>query len=118
MRSAQVSAISKQLSEEFRQVYLDGEERMRQEGRIRQGLVSNARAELPRSSSASGHNGQSRWMLFNQYRITEPQVIFAFALQSGMMPLTGTTSIKHSLQDLEAKHLQLSEDEMRIIDNL
>ena len=46
---------------------------------------------------------------------TEAQVIFAFALQVGMLPLTGTTDPKHMKQDLEAERLKLSDDEVKLL---
>jgi diketogulonate reductase-like aldo/keto reductase len=43
---------------------------------------------------------------------TVPQVVFRFALQLGMLPLTGTTSDAHMAQDLDVFDFALSEDEM------
>lgn len=44
----------------------------------------------------------------NKYDCTIAQVIFAFAHQVGMIPLTGTSSPKHMEEDLEAQALRLS----------
>ena len=44
------------------------------------------------------------------------QVIFRFAMQVGMLPLTGTTSEKHMKEDLEAEKLELSDSEMEKIE--
>jgi diketogulonate reductase-like aldo/keto reductase len=44
---------------------------------------------------------------------TPEQVIFAFSLAVGMLPLTGTTDPVHMKQDLEALSLKLSDDEVR-----
>jgi diketogulonate reductase-like aldo/keto reductase len=41
-----------------------------------------------------------------------PQVIFRFAMEIGMLPLTGTTSLEHMNEDLASVRLSLSEDEM------
>jgi diketogulonate reductase-like aldo/keto reductase len=47
-----------------------------------------------------------------------PQVIFRFALQIGMQPLTGTTNPQHMSEDLAAKRLQLTDEEMRQIETV
>lgn len=46
------------------------------------------------------------------------QVIFCFAMQVGMVPLTGTTSQQHMKEDLQAEQLQLSSEEVRRIETL
>lgn len=46
------------------------------------------------------------------------QVIFCFAMQVGMLPLTGTTSQQHMKEDLQAEQLQLSSEEVRRIETL
>jgi diketogulonate reductase-like aldo/keto reductase len=46
------------------------------------------------------------------------QVIFRFAMQVGMLPLTGTTSQQHMKEDLQAEQLQLSSEEVRRIETL
>jgi len=46
------------------------------------------------------------------------QVIFRFAMQIGMLPLTGTTSEKHMQEDLEAEELTLSDDEVETIESI
>jgi diketogulonate reductase-like aldo/keto reductase len=43
---------------------------------------------------------------------TSTQIIFRFAMQSGMLPLTGTTSQKHMIEDLNAEQFTLSSDEV------
>ena len=43
---------------------------------------------------------------------TMPQVVFRFALQLGMLPLTGTTNSEHMAQDLDIFDFALSDDEM------
>jgi diketogulonate reductase-like aldo/keto reductase len=44
------------------------------------------------------------------------QVIFRFAMQVGMLPLTGTTSEQHMKEDLEAEKLTLLDDEVESIE--
>jgi diketogulonate reductase-like aldo/keto reductase len=46
------------------------------------------------------------------------QVIFRFAMQVGMLPLTGTTSQQHMKEDLEAERLTLTAEEVRQIENI
>ena len=46
------------------------------------------------------------------------QVIFCFALQIGMLPLTGTTNPQHMKEDLAAVRLTLSEEDMRYIETV
>ncbi|MBU6455797.1 MAG: aldo/keto reductase, partial [Cyanobacteria bacterium REEB67] len=43
------------------------------------------------------------------------QVIFRFAMQVGMLPLTGTSNAQHMKEDLAAEHLQLTDEETRLI---
>ena len=44
------------------------------------------------------------------------QIIFRFAMQIGMLPLTGTTSQQHMIEDLEAEQLALSAEEIQRIE--
>ena len=46
------------------------------------------------------------------------QVIFRFAMQIGMLPLTGTTSEKHMKDDLKVEGLELSLDETKFIETI
>lgn len=47
-----------------------------------------------------------------------PQVVFRFALQLGMIPLTGTTSQRHMEEDLEVYDFELNEADMDLIENI
>lgn len=49
---------------------------------------------------------------------TPAQVIFSFSVQIGMLPLTGTTNLKHMKDDLDALNLQLSTDELQMIETI
>jgi diketogulonate reductase-like aldo/keto reductase len=49
---------------------------------------------------------------------TREQVVFRFAMQVGMIPLTGTSNIEHMRQDLAAQELQLTGDDIRIIEQI
>ncbi|OGQ79615.1 MAG: xylose reductase [Deltaproteobacteria bacterium RIFCSPLOWO2_12_FULL_60_19] len=46
------------------------------------------------------------------------QVIFRFAMQIGMLPLTGTTSRQHMKEDLQAEQLALSAEDLQRIETI
>jgi diketogulonate reductase-like aldo/keto reductase len=46
------------------------------------------------------------------------QIIFRFAMQIGMLPLTGTTSQQHMIEDLKAEQLALSAEEIQRIETI
>lgn len=46
------------------------------------------------------------------------QVIFRFAMQIGMLPLTGTTSQQHMTEDLRVEQLELRSEEVRRIETI
>jgi len=47
-----------------------------------------------------------------------PQVIFRFAMQVGMVPLTGTTSLEHMKQDLTVSDIELTAEEVKLIESI
>jgi diketogulonate reductase-like aldo/keto reductase len=47
-----------------------------------------------------------------------PQVIFRFALEAGLIALTGTTSSAHMAEDLQVYDFALAPDDVRAIDEL
>lgn len=49
---------------------------------------------------------------------TIPQIVFRFAIDAGMIPLTGTTDADHMRQDLAVFGFQLKQDEVEAIENL
>jgi diketogulonate reductase-like aldo/keto reductase len=49
---------------------------------------------------------------------TPAQVVFRFAMQIGMLPLTGTTSEQHMKEDLQAEQLALSTEEIQRIEKI
>ena len=49
---------------------------------------------------------------------TPSQVVFRFAMQLGMIPLTGTSSPTHMREDLACTDFELEAAEMRAIENL
>jgi diketogulonate reductase-like aldo/keto reductase len=46
------------------------------------------------------------------------QIIFRFAMQIGMLPLTGTTSQQHMKEDLQAEQLALSHEDIQRIERI
>lgn len=46
------------------------------------------------------------------------QLLFAYLIQRGVVPLTGTTDIEHMKEDLDAVNIKLAEEEMKIFDKL
>jgi len=49
---------------------------------------------------------------------TLPQVVFRFALQVGMIPLTGTSNAQHMREDLEAFDFELSDEDIVTIEHV
>jgi diketogulonate reductase-like aldo/keto reductase len=50
--------------------------------------------------------------------VTPAQVVFAFARQIGMLPLTGTSNEEHMKQDLASRGLQLSAEAVQKIEKV
>jgi diketogulonate reductase-like aldo/keto reductase len=50
--------------------------------------------------------------------MTPAQIVFRFALQVGMLPLTGTTNAAHMREDLRALDLQLSGEDVATIERI
>ena len=46
------------------------------------------------------------------------QVVFRFAMQVGMLPLTGTTNPQHMRDDLQAEQLTLTAEDMQVIETI
>jgi diketogulonate reductase-like aldo/keto reductase len=57
-------------------------------------------------------------IIARKYKKSIPQIIFRFALQCAMLPLTGTTSLKHMQEDLALSSFELSADELKNIENI
>jgi diketogulonate reductase-like aldo/keto reductase len=51
-----------------------------------------------------------------QLKASPAQIVFAFARQVGMLPLTGTSSADHMRQDLESRSLELPPDAVNAIE--
>src|SRR5437870_4366808 len=50
--------------------------------------------------------------------VDTPQVIFRFAMQAGMVPLTGTTSLEHMKEDLTVSDIELTAEEVKLIESI
>lgn len=53
-----------------------------------------------------------------KYRKSEAQIFFAYLISQGITPLTGTTSVEHMLDDLEAEQITLKSEEIEQIRTL
>ena len=47
-----------------------------------------------------------------------PEIVFRFAQQVGMIPLTGTTNPDHMAQDLTCYEFELSPEDIDLIENI
>ena len=53
-----------------------------------------------------------------RYETGVAQIIFRFAMQIGMLPLTGTTNLQHMRDDLRCEQFTLTADELRHIETI
>jgi diketogulonate reductase-like aldo/keto reductase len=53
-----------------------------------------------------------------RYGVEPQQVIFRFAMQAGMVPLTGTTSLQHMKDDLRVYGFSLTPEEVEFIESM
>jgi diketogulonate reductase-like aldo/keto reductase len=53
-----------------------------------------------------------------RYDRTLPQIVFRFAIQVGMIPLTGTSSAQHMAQDLAASQFELDEVDVQTFERI
>ncbi|MBL7669728.1 MAG: aldo/keto reductase [Bdellovibrionaceae bacterium] len=70
------------------------------------------------TANAAALNGPQMRSIADKYDSSVAQVIFAFARQIGMLPLTGTTDSVHMKQDLESLSLVLEQADMNTIENI
>ena len=47
-----------------------------------------------------------------------PQLIFRFAMQIGMLPLTGTTNPQHMKEDLESDRFTIAPEDLQRIETI
>ena len=53
-----------------------------------------------------------------KYGVGPAQIVFRFAMQIGMVPLTGTTSRQHMKDDLQSDRFMLSAEELQRIESI
>ena len=53
-----------------------------------------------------------------KYQTGLAQIVFRFAMQIGMLPLTGTTNQQHMTEDLQCERFTLSPDELALIETI
>ncbi len=53
-----------------------------------------------------------------RFNVGVAQVVFRFAMQIGMLPLTGTTNPQHMREDLNCEQFTLSPDDLRLIETI
>ena len=53
-----------------------------------------------------------------QHGVHAEQVIFRFAMQAGMVPLTGTSSLQHMKEDLRVHDFSLTPEEVEFIESV
>ena len=56
------------------------------------------------------------WEIGNRVGVGPAQVIFRFAMQIGMLPLTGTTSEQHMNEDIQVTNVELTPDDLKLIE--
>ncbi len=56
--------------------------------------------------------------LADRYDRTIPQLVFRFAIEVGMVPLTGTTDRQHMNQDLEVFDFEMDPDDVEMVETL
>jgi diketogulonate reductase-like aldo/keto reductase len=54
----------------------------------------------------------------SRLRLTLPQVIFRYSIQAHMVPITGTTNEQHMKEDLHVLHVELTSDDVGLIDSI
>ncbi len=80
--------------------------------------MSRRLLELRTAVSSIGRLDLARSAIAARLGVTAEQVVFRWAEDVGMMPLTGTNSDVHRQQDLAAAEsgLELSDDDRRVIE--
>jgi len=58
------------------------------------------------------------WRIVERTGRTPAQVVFRFAFQVGMLPLTGTTNAAHMREDLDIHDFELTGEEVEVIENV
>ena len=83
---------------------------------VANGIVYQAFSLLTANRSVLNHNATK--MIARRHGKTAAQIIFRFALECGMFPLTGTKDVVHMAEDLDVFNFQLSVTEVRTIETM
>ena len=70
------------------------------------------------TANADAIHGSSVAAIAKRHQRTVPQIIFRFAQQMDMLPLTGTSSRRHMQQDLDILNFSLDQDEVKQIERV
>ncbi|MGJ0484630.1 MAG: aldo/keto reductase family protein [Methylomicrobium sp.] len=70
------------------------------------------------TANSSALNPQEMHEIAKRHGCSVEQAVFRFALQVGMIPLTGTASQRHMLEDLAVYQFELADEEIGIIKNI
>lgn len=70
------------------------------------------------TANAAALNRPQMYEIAKRHGCSVEQAVFRFALQVGMIPLTGTTNQRHMLEDLAVYQLELADEEVGIIKNI
>jgi diketogulonate reductase-like aldo/keto reductase len=81
----------------------------------RHGIVYQGFSLLTANRDVVQHHREVR-ALAAQLAITTAQLVFAFARQRGMLPLTGTTSAEHMRLDLASATVELGAEQLAFLD--
>ena len=57
-------------------------------------------------------------LIAEKYDKTIPKITFRFALQIGILSLTGTTDLQHMSDDLNIHDFELSSEDMQYLENI
>ena len=80
------------------------------------GIVYQAFSLLTANAKVMSHSTLSS--IAAKYQRHATQIIFRFAIDIGMLPITGTSQVKHMRQALEILEFQLSIDEVQAIESI
>lgn len=80
------------------------------------GLTYQGFSLLTANRAVLAHSNLRR--IANRHHRTATQIVFRFALDVGMLPLTGTTSEAHMREDLDVVNFKLTPDEVALIERV
>jgi diketogulonate reductase-like aldo/keto reductase len=81
----------------------------------RHGIIYQGFSLLTANRDVVQHHREVR-ALAAELGVTTAQLVFAFARQRGMLPLTGTTSAEHMRLDLASAQIELGAEQLAFLD--